>query len=60
MLVDPVHVAPGRVGLPDLDQRLGHRPAVLVQHPACDDDALAERLAGMLAREVVSSGPMRL
>ena len=45
-------VAAGGVRLPDLDQRVRDRPAVLVDDAADDDDALAERLAGMLAREV--------
>ena len=49
MLVDVVDVAAGRVGLPDLDQRVRHRPAVLVEHAAGDDDPLAERLAGVPA-----------
>ena len=30
-----------------------HRAAVLVEHAAADDDALADRLALVLAREVV-------
>ena len=57
MLVDAVHVAAGRVGLPDLDQRVADRPAVAVDHPARDDDALAERLARVLPGEVVSRAP---
>ena len=52
MLVDNVDVASGGVRLPDLDQRIRHRPAVLVEHAARHDDPLAERLAGMLAGEV--------
>ena len=40
------------VRLPDLDQRIRHRPRVLVQHSAGDDDALPERLAGVRAGEV--------
>jgi hypothetical protein len=40
-----LHVAipPACIGLPDLDQRLRHGPAALVQHPAMDADALADR-----------------
>ena len=41
----PVHVAATCVGLPDLDERVGHRRAVLVEHPAGDDAALTDRLA---------------
>ncbi len=63
MLVDPVRVAPGRIGLPDLDQRLRHRPSILVEHAPFDDDALAERLAGVLPRQVavgMSHAPVRI
>ena len=52
MLVDLVDVAAGGIGLPDLDQRMRHRPAVLVADPARDDDPLAERRGIMLAGQV--------
>ena len=52
MLVDVVHVAAAGVGLPDFDQRVGHRPPVLVDHVAVHDDALAQRLARVLLGEV--------
>ena len=52
MLIDHVHVAPGRVRLPDFDEGVGHRPAVLVDDAPGDDDALADRLARVLAREI--------
>jgi hypothetical protein len=45
VLVDLVHVAPGGIGLPDLDQRVAQRPAGLVEDAPRDDDALAQRLA---------------
>src|SRR5207302_2239470 len=48
-----VPVTPARVGLPDLDQRVWHRPPVAVQQPAEDDDALPDRLAGVLHGQVV-------
>ena len=41
----PMHVPTARVRLPDLDQRVGHRRAVLVEHPPGDDRALPDRLA---------------
>ena len=41
--VDVVAVAAGGVGLPDLDERVAHRTAVLLDHPAADDDPLAQR-----------------
>ncbi len=53
MLVDLVPVATRGVRLPDLDQRARHRPPVVVEHAAADDDALAERLALVLLRQVV-------
>ena len=52
MAVALVRVAAGRVALPDLDERVAHGPAVRLEHAAVDDDALAERLARVLAREV--------
>ena len=51
--VPAVAVAAARVGLPDLDQRVRHRPAVVLLDVAVDDDPLALRLALVLAREVV-------
>ena len=30
-----------------------HRPAILVDDPARDDDAFPERLAGVLARQII-------
>ena len=42
-----VAVAAAGIGLPELDQRVRHAAAVLVQHPAVHDDALADRLAGL-------------
>ena len=51
--VDVMVVAARGVRLPDLDQRAAQRAAVLVEHAAADDDPLAERLARVLARQVV-------
>ena len=56
-LVALVAVAPGGVGLPDLDQRVAERLPVAVEDAARDDDPLAERLALVLAREVVVELP---
>ena len=53
MLVDLVAVAAGGVGLPDLDQRPRDGAAVAVEQPAGDHDPLAQRLAGVLAGQVV-------
>ncbi len=49
MLVDDMDVTAAGIGLPDLDQRVRHAAAVLVEHMAMHDDAFAERLARMLA-----------
>ena len=40
------------VGLPDLHRGVGHGTAVLVQHPAGDDDPLAEGRARVLSGQV--------
>ena len=40
-------VAPAGVCLPDLDQAIGHTPALFIEHAAVDDDALAN---GRLSR----------
>src|SRR5204863_255916 len=48
-----VHVAPGRVRLPDLYERVAKRLALGVENAAAHRDALPDRLAGVLAREVV-------
>ena len=53
MPVDLMAVAPGCVGLPHLDERASQRASVLVDDASVDEDALAERLPLVLAREVV-------
>jgi hypothetical protein len=53
MAIHVVPVAARSVGLPQLDQRVSHGAPVTVEHPAVQDDPLAERLVGVLAREVV-------
>src|SRR5204863_2400580 len=55
VLVGAMWVAPGSVGLPDLDQRMRNGLAVLVEHASVDDDALADRLAFVLASQIVIS-----
>src|SRR3989441_7421480 len=44
MLIDPVPVPAGGVGLPDLNERTPQRRSMLVQDPAGDDDPLTHRL----------------
>src|SRR5262249_51637330 len=53
VVVVVVAIAPGSVALPELNQGARDRAAVLVQDPPGDDDPLAERLAGVLTRQVV-------
>ncbi len=59
MVVDRVDVSAGGVGLPHLDERSAHRTPVGVGHAAADDDPLAERLSGVLPRQVGILGPRR-
>src|SRR5580765_5163617 len=58
VLIDGVAIAPGRVGLPDLYQRIRHRLVVFLQDPADYDNALAHRLFSSvgIAREIVLAG----
>ena len=56
VLVAGMVIAAGGVALPDFDHGVGHRLAVLVEHPAMNDDALAERLDRALLGEVVLEG----
>src|SRR5437588_1127225 len=56
MLIVDVDVTSGGICLPDLDQRVRHRAAVLVEHPARDDDALPDRRALVLRREITVAG----
>ena len=51
-----VAVSPGRIGLPDLDQRVRHRPPVGVEYPPGHDDPLSLRLAVVLPGQVGISG----
>src|SRR3989449_5466016 len=53
VLIGAVRVAPRRVRLPDFDQGVRHRLAVLVEHAPAHDNALADRLAPVLAGESV-------
>jgi hypothetical protein len=50
-------VAPGGVGLPDLDERVAQRPPVAVEQAPGHGDALADRVAVVLARQVVVQRP---
>ena len=52
VVVDAVRVAARGVGLPDFHQRLRDRPPILVECAAVQDDPLADRFAGVLARQV--------
>jgi hypothetical protein len=52
MLIDDVDITAAGIGLPDFNQHVRHRAAILVEHLAVDDDALAERLACGLLGEI--------
>lgn len=52
VLVALVAVAPSGIGLPDLDQLTGHRPAAFVDDASGHRDALPDRLARMPGRQV--------
>src|SRR6267143_2020141 len=53
VLIGAVRIAPGRVRLPDFDQGVRHRLAVLVEHAPAHDNAFADWLAPVLAGEIV-------
>ena len=52
VLVPGMEVAARGVALPHLQQRVAHRLAVLVDHPAAHHDALTERLGARLPRQI--------
>ena len=52
MIVDAVGITTRCIRLPDFHQRLRDRTPILVQHAAVKDDALPDRLATALARQV--------
>jgi hypothetical protein len=54
-----VSVASGGVGLPDLDQAVPDRPAIAIEHASRNDDPLSQRLAGMLAGQIVVKLPYK-
>src|ERR1700748_3612104 len=53
VLVAGVNVAATGIGLPEFHQRVRPAAAVLVEHMAMHDDALADRLALVLRGEIV-------
>jgi hypothetical protein len=52
-------VAPGGVGLPDLDQAVPDRTPVAIEDPPGDDDPLPQRLTRMLAGQIMVQLPDR-
>jgi hypothetical protein len=52
MVVGRIQIAPGSVGLPNLDERVADWLSVAVEDTPGDYDPLAKRLSSMLAREV--------
>src|SRR4029077_15734419 len=59
VLVDWMVISPGRVALPQLDQRARPRAAVLVEHAPRQDHPLAQWRALVLRRQIdrVGAGP---
>src|SRR5215208_644479 len=55
-----VCVASGGVGLPDLDEAVPYRASVAVEDEPRNDDPFTQRLAGMLASQVVVKLSQRL
>src|SRR5215470_4838548 len=53
VIVVVVPIAARCVALPQLDERVGNRAGIFVHNPAGDDDAFADRLPRVLAREVI-------
>src|ERR1700693_4468164 len=52
VLVAFVQITPGRVGLPDLDKRVSHRPSVFVYHSPAHHNAFPKRRTRMLLGEI--------
>src|SRR5688572_2373375 len=57
VLIYRVPVAPARVRLPELDQRIGYGTRILVEHAPAHDHALADRLARVLPCQIVFVRP---
>jgi hypothetical protein len=53
MLVALVLVAAGGISLPDFDESVRNRAAVVIQHATRDNNALAERRRRVLTRKIV-------
>src|SRR5579871_1867994 len=54
VLVFNVEISSGGIGLPDFDQRVGDRTAVLVAHAAAYNDAFSHRFAGVLSCQIAA------
>jgi hypothetical protein len=52
MLVTMMTVTPSGIGLPQLDQGVRDGTTVFIHHSAAHQDALTNRLAGMLASQI--------
>src|ERR1700687_4868035 len=57
VLIVLVEIASRGIGLPNLNQRIANRPAILIEYPPADYNSLAERLASTLSRQVESFWP---
>src|ERR1700677_1304054 len=52
VLIALMQITSSRICLPNLDQRLSHRPPVFIYHSAADHNAFPERLARMLLGKI--------
>src|SRR4029077_10293015 len=54
VLIALVEIASRGIGLPNLNQRIANRPAILIEYSPADYNSLAEGLASALPRQVES------
>ena len=54
VLISAVKVASGCIGLPDLDERVRHRPRIFIENAPAHDNALPKRFSRMLPRQIRS------
>ena len=55
MLIVGMSITARGVGLPDFNERARYGPAIAVEHTPGHNDSLAERFAGVLARQITVS-----
>lgn len=53
VLILHMQISPGGVSLPDFDQGVRNGASIFIEHTAGDEDALTQRIARVLASEIV-------